>query len=208
MTLYSYKTQYPKEIPFRIKLSDGKTRTDPSTFTPEEIADAGYTLVRDMPTAEKNQVVFWSSSDIDWIVRDKTEHELQIESDLRRSKINGYRDARIARGFAFQNKMYDSRSEDQKRISGAAQLAFMAIVAGAQPNDYLWAGGNEPFGWIAQDNTITLMDAQTVVEFGKVAAEWERAHIFAARELKNMNIIPENYKDDEWWPNIAINTDE
>jgi hypothetical protein len=199
MTLYSYKTQYPKPIPFRIKLSNGRTRTDPSTFSPEEIADAGYITVRDKPEALSNQIVFWSASDVDWVVRDKTEQELQAESDTRRSKINAHRDYRIARGFMFQEKIYDSRPEDQKRISGASQLAFMAIIAGAQPNDYLWAS-DEPFGWIAQDNSITLMDAQTVVEFGKTAAEWERRHIFAARELKNMSIVPEDYKDDKWWP--------
>jgi hypothetical protein len=199
MPLYSHNKQYPSVIPFRIKLSDGRTRTDPSTFSPEEIADAGYIEVSNKPEELPNQVVFWSVSAVDWIVRAKTEQELQAESDIRRSKINGIRDARIARGFFFQGKMYDSRSEDQKRISGASQLAFMAIVAGAQPNDYLWAS-EEPFGWIAQDNSITLMDAQTVVDFGKTAAEWERKHIFAARELKNMSIVPENYKDDSWWP--------
>ena len=202
MTLYSYKTQYPTEMPFRIKLSDGRTRTDPTTFTPEEIADASYVAVRNKPEALPNQIVFWSASDVDWIIRNKNEQELQAESDARRSKINGIRDARISRGFLFQYNMYDSRPEDQKRISGASQLAFMAIVAGAQPTDYLWAG-EEPFGWIAQDNSVTLMDAQTVVEFGKTAAEWERKHIFAARELKNMSTVPENYKDDSWWPSTV-----
>jgi hypothetical protein len=202
MQLYSYKTQYPKPLPFRIKLSNGRTRTDPSTFSAEEIADAGYTPVRNQPIPEKHQVVFWSSSDIDWVVRDKTDQELFAESENRRSQTNAHRDKRIASGFLFQDKMYDSRPEDQKRISGAAQLAFMAIIAGAQPEDYLWAGG-EPFSWIAQDNSIALMDAQTVVEFAKAAAEWERKHIFAARTLKDMEHVPEDYKDDKWWPAVA-----
>jgi hypothetical protein len=43
MMLYSYHTCWPQVLPFRIRLSDGSTRTDPSTFTAEEIADAGYT---------------------------------------------------------------------------------------------------------------------------------------------------------------------
>ena len=43
MMLYSYRTCWPQVLPFRIRLSDGSTRTDPSTFTAEEIADAGYT---------------------------------------------------------------------------------------------------------------------------------------------------------------------
>lgn len=42
MTLYSIERSYPVAIPFRIILSSGETRTDPATFTPAEIADAGY----------------------------------------------------------------------------------------------------------------------------------------------------------------------
>jgi hypothetical protein len=37
MTLYSHKNQYPQPIPNRIRLPDGFTRTDSSTFTPEEL---------------------------------------------------------------------------------------------------------------------------------------------------------------------------
>jgi hypothetical protein len=42
-TLYSYQGQEPQELPERIRLSDGRTRTDSSTFTEEEIASAGFT---------------------------------------------------------------------------------------------------------------------------------------------------------------------
>ncbi|MBI1620361.1 hypothetical protein [Aquamicrobium zhengzhouense] len=42
MTLYSLNGSYPAPLPFRIILSSGATRTDPATFTPAEIADAGY----------------------------------------------------------------------------------------------------------------------------------------------------------------------
>lgn len=41
MTLYT-NGNTPAPLPFRIRLSDGRTRTDPTSFTPEEIADAGY----------------------------------------------------------------------------------------------------------------------------------------------------------------------
>ena len=114
--------------------------------------------------------------------------------------VNAERDMRIASGFSFNGTMYDSRPEDQKRIAGAAQLAFMAIVAGAQPDDLLWHGGTQPFAWIAQDNSIVTMDAQTVVQFGKAAAAWEQAHIFAARALKDMADIPQNFSDAGFWP--------
>ena len=40
--LYSFRNQRPAPLPFRIRLSDGFTRNDPTSFTAEEIADAGY----------------------------------------------------------------------------------------------------------------------------------------------------------------------
>lgn len=199
--LYTKNGSYPAAIPFRIKLSDGRTRTDPTSFTPEEIADAGYIAVDDPPTVTGIQVLEWSGTE--WIVRDKTEEELAVEEaakkeDLSR-QINEYRDTLIADGFWFNENKFDSKSEDQKRISGAALLAFIAISNGAQANNLYWHGGTTPFEWIDQRNNIIQMDAQTVVELGKVAAEHERSHIFYARALKDMNPIPENFKDPSYW---------
>ena len=45
--LYSYKGGEPQELPFRIVLSNGKTRTSQTPFTEEELADAGYVPVPD-----------------------------------------------------------------------------------------------------------------------------------------------------------------
>lgn len=196
MKLYTKNGSYPSELPFRIRLSNGMSRTDPSTFTDEEISAAGYILAPDQPTSLSTQVVEWVGTE--WIVRDKTIAELQSESNIRRNLINAERDRRIQSGFVFNEIKYDSRPEDQKRISAAAQLAFMAMLNGAQPNDYMWAS-TQPFGWIAQDNSVVFMDAQTVIDFAKTAAEWERVHIFAARTLKDMETIPEDFNDDKWW---------
>ena len=81
MTLYSYKKNYPQGIPFRIKLSDGSTRTDPLTFTDEIIADAGYVAVLDKPTInEELQTVHWSFQDVNWIIEDKTEEQIALET--------------------------------------------------------------------------------------------------------------------------------
>lgn len=46
--LYSYNRNFPEPLPYRIRLSNGLTRTDSATFTNEELADAGYVLV-DLP---------------------------------------------------------------------------------------------------------------------------------------------------------------
>jgi hypothetical protein len=44
MFLYSLRGQYPQQLPNRILLSDGFTRTG-GNYTPQEIADAGYFAV-------------------------------------------------------------------------------------------------------------------------------------------------------------------
>lgn len=204
MVIHSYNGSYPQPLPFRIRLSDGRTRTDPTSFTAEEITDAGYVAVPDKPSTTDSQVVEWDTQAVDWVVRDKTAEELAAElaaeNERELKSITDYRDELIASGFWFNGVKYDSRSEDQKRISGATLLAFMAVSQGAQAGDYLWHGGAEPFSWIAQDNTTVAMDAPTVISFGQTAAEHERSHIFAARALKDMNPIPDGWAAPEHWP--------
>lgn len=135
-----------------------------------------------------------------WLVRDPTPEEAEIENSKLVREINNYRDNKIADGFLFNGVMYDSRPEDQKRISGAALLAFMAIGQGAQANNYYWHGGTEPFVWIAKDNNEVQMDAFNMVEFGKKAADHERSHVFAARVLKDTIPIPRDYANTIYWP--------
>jgi hypothetical protein len=116
------------------------------------------------------------------------------------SDVNTERNRRISSGFTFSGKVYDFDPKSKANISGATLNAFMAIVGGAQAGDLRWHGGNTDFAWIAQDNTLTTMDAQTVVAFGQTAAAHESAHIFAAKAIKDNNPIPSDYTDDVYWP--------
>ena len=52
MVLYSLKGQYPQQLPDRIILSNGFSRTG-GNYTPEEIADAGYFAV-EVPSYDPN----------------------------------------------------------------------------------------------------------------------------------------------------------
>jgi hypothetical protein len=113
--------------------------------------------------------------------------------------VNAERDRRIAAGFTFDGKLYDFDSRAKANISGAAQLAFMAVVAGAEPGNFRWHGGEVNFDWIAGDNSTVSMDAQTVIAFGRAAAHHEQAHIMIARGLKDMDPIPADYADDTYW---------
>ena len=96
MTLYSLNGDYPTALPFRIKLSNGMTRTDPTTFTPEEIADAGYAAVPHSPTPAHDQTVHWSNTESQWILRDKTESALQAEINAQWNQVRLQRDRMIA----------------------------------------------------------------------------------------------------------------
>jgi hypothetical protein len=67
--LYSYNGQEPKFLPHEIKLSNGASRTDASTFTDEELLDAGYTGPYiepefDLLTQERN----WDSETMSYVV--------------------------------------------------------------------------------------------------------------------------------------------
>lgn len=116
------------------------------------------------------------------------------------SDVAAERDRRLRLDFEFEGVMYQRDSISVQRIAGAAQMASLAIAAGAQPGDLFWHGGEQPFGWIASDDTVTPMDAQTVVAFGMAAAARETLLIFAARDLRQMEPIPTDFADDRWWP--------
>ena len=72
--LYSYNNSYPTPIPNRIRLSNGFTRTDSSTYTLEEIADAGYVQAPDQPSVPYPNVLEWTGTD--WIIRVPNENEV------------------------------------------------------------------------------------------------------------------------------------
>lgn len=61
MALYSLNNSRPAPLPFRITLPGGFTRTDPSTFTADEITAAGFTGPYDEPAYDP------ATQQLDWI---------------------------------------------------------------------------------------------------------------------------------------------
>lgn len=66
---YIFNNGRPAPLPWRIRLPNGQTRTDPSQFTPELIAQAGYTPVEDPPIPGPGQYVDWDGAN--WVLLDK-----------------------------------------------------------------------------------------------------------------------------------------
>ena len=57
--LYSFRQQRPAPLPFRIRLSNGFTRTEPASFTAEEIADAGYVAFTEPAYDAATEQLLW-----------------------------------------------------------------------------------------------------------------------------------------------------
>ena len=131
----------------------------------------------------------WDGAEWVQVTQPKTSNDVKIE-----------RDRRLVADFEFSGKLYQRDAESLARITGAATLAGVAIAGGAQPGNLRWANPNQDFGWIASDDTVTPMDAQTAFAFGQTAAGVETAIIFAAKALREMDPIPDDYADDKWWP--------
>lgn len=114
--------------------------------------------------------------------------------------IDAERDRRIDGGVTFNGTRFQTRPADRENVAGATQLATLAVMAGAQAGNLRWHGGASDFAWIAEDNSIVTMDAQTVIAFGQAVAAHKSAHIFAARAIKDADPIPADYTANGYWP--------
>jgi len=85
MTLYTKNREYPNQIPHMIRLSNGKIRSDRTTFTEQEIVDAGYVQVENPPIAEYPNKLEWDGENVQWVVRSPNDSEIMARWDeLRR----------------------------------------------------------------------------------------------------------------------------
>ena len=95
--LYSHKQNYPSVLPFRIRLSNGRTRTEPETFTAEELADAGYIAAPNPPQTQEFENLTWTGTEwaviklsqqqIDLILANRLATKWQEVRELRNKKI-------------------------------------------------------------------------------------------------------------------------
>tara|TARA_R100000329_G_scaffold30366_1_gene28038 strand:+ start:4754 stop:5194 length:441 start_codon:yes stop_codon:yes gene_type:complete len=91
---YSYKGQYPTSLPERIRLSNGGTRTDSSTFTEEEITDAGYIAAGNAPSYNSStQKVIWNGTA--WEVVSLTTEEINAIVQSQWAEVRQTRDTKI-----------------------------------------------------------------------------------------------------------------
>jgi hypothetical protein len=113
--------------------------------------------------------------------------------------VNQERDRRINSGFVWNGNKFQSDKDSRENMAGAATSAIGYMAAGGDPTSLYWASETEPFGWIAENNDIIPLSAIEVVDMANTAMAHKKRAIFMARELKNMDAIPDNFKDDKYW---------
>jgi hypothetical protein len=89
---YSYNTQVPvHSLPHRIRLADGSTRTNNTTYTEDEIISAGYAIItQEKPVPSRFQKVEWTG--IEWVLLEMTDTEKQEVLDMQWKSIRIIRD--------------------------------------------------------------------------------------------------------------------
>tara|TARA_R110000772_G_scaffold66361_1_gene147888 strand:- start:80808 stop:81371 length:564 start_codon:yes stop_codon:yes gene_type:complete len=112
--LYSKNGEYPTELPFRIVLPSGNTRTDPATFTPEEVTNAGYTPVSDPPTAVENLTISWNGTS--WVQTDT--RTFQVTLDNKMAELKSYRQFKET-DFYFNGTKLFLNEQTQSRLNAA-----------------------------------------------------------------------------------------
>ena len=185
--------QYPGVSVDQFVRLDVKDRI-PSTTSDQELINYVKTLnLLDDPF--NNQFVAEQLS----MAFDQSRYEELVSPPITTEDVNIERDRRISEGFMFQGKMYDFDPASKQRIAGAASAAGLAVANGASEGDWFWHGGQTPFAWIAKDNSINPMDAITCLDFGQTALRHDAYYIFKARLIKDMDPIPMDFRNDEYW---------
>lgn len=123
-----------------------------------------------------------------------------VAQSITGDQVNEERDRRMTGILSFAGTTFDCDEKSLARITGAATLAGFAMGAGAPAGFMRWHGGDVDFAWIDASNNVVPMDAQTCMSFGKAAAAWQSAHIFAGKAIKKLDPIPQDYASDKYWP--------
>ena len=91
---YSVNGDYPiTTLPHRIRLSNGLTKTDNTTFTDSDLVSAGITTVADNPSYNANtQKLVWNRETTEWDVTELTQDELDQITDSKWKQVRSQRD--------------------------------------------------------------------------------------------------------------------
>lgn len=135
----------------------------------------------------------------EWLASGKTLKPPKVYS-VTRGDVNTERDRRISDMFTFRGVAFQMDKASQQDVIAKGVLANFAIMQGAVEGNLRWADPSYDFYWIATNNNFIPMDAQTMSAFAAAADTWVTTHKLIAAQIKQMNPIPQDYKNDNYWP--------
>jgi hypothetical protein len=204
MTLYSYKSQYPKPLPYRITLSDGRTRTDPYSFTTQEIEDAGYTLAPDKPIVNDWENLNWTGAS--WAVSDKPVDQLKAEKEqqinsLREQRIYSQKTVVLSTGQTIPVDVRQGKPDIQN-LTNIVQKASLKVMRNETGTITFMAADNQPY-------TLTPEEAIEMGEsvFAQIENEYAQSWVKKA-ELAVLTTAQEVYEFDIRWSVVEVDTPE
>lgn len=195
MELYSKDKQYPKPLPYRIILSDGRTRTDPSSFTTQEIEDAGYTVAPDKPVVNAWENLNWTGAS--WAVSDKPADQLKVEKEqqinaLREQRVYTQKTITLSTGKTIPIDVRQNKPDIQN-LTNIVQKASLKVMR------------NETDGMIfkAADNQTYTLTPEEAIEMGEnvfaqIENEYAQSWIKKA-QLEALTTAQEVYEFDIRW---------
>lgn len=137
MPLYSHNGNVPSTLPERIRLSNGLTRTDSSTFSEEEIADAGYVLADDPPNITRFQRLSWNQTG--WIVEDLSTQEIERLKNEEWAKVREKRNYKLQSSDWHIIKALESKQPIPESLINYRQL-LRDITVQPDPFNIQWPG--------------------------------------------------------------------
>ena len=160
-------------------MSNGQTRTDPTSFTEEEILDAGYIEVSEPPSITSEQVLEWDSQNIQWIVRDISEQEINNLKQLRLNYITESRDLDLnCVKCEWDNDQWDARETDSMRIANVLTMIEQANNQGIPtPSTVNWRTFDD------QTRTLTVPE---LVQLGASMFQAQQVVWYKQAMLKDM----------------------
>ena len=112
MTLYSFNGRYPDILPNRIRLSNGLTKTDKTTFTDSDLLDAKYFPVADKPLPPDSAdfaVVEWDGGNLRWNTRTTP---TDAETEAQWTKVRAARNEKLLEADIMTMMAFERGTED------------------------------------------------------------------------------------------------
>lgn len=190
--LYTRAGSWPAPLPHAITLANGFIRTDPSSFTADEISDAGYVAAPAQPEYDP------LTEQLGWDGEAWTVTALPPPSG---EEINAERDRRIAEGKTFNvsghgDVVLQGRIQDQMVLQARLNAALMKKAAGSTAADLFIRDKNNVIHYLTPDQMIELVSE---------GIDWIEETMQVSWAMKDATTpftagAPFDYTEDHHWP--------